>query len=85
MQGLRNFGQSIRQQSTFFSAAGRARIGAVDVRDLADVAIAAVTSTRHDDKVYSLTGPDALTFADMAEELSKAVGRTITLIDVSPE
>ena len=33
MQGLLNFRQSIQMQSTFFAAAGDARISAVDVRD----------------------------------------------------
>lgn len=57
----------------------------MDVRDIADVAVASLTSSSHDNKVYSLTGSEALTFADMAQRLSKAVGRTITFVDVPPE
>jgi uncharacterized protein YbjT (DUF2867 family) len=85
MQGLLNFRQSIRQKSAFFAAAGDARISAVDVRDLADVAVAALTTSQHDNKIYSLTGPAVLTFAEMASQLSRAVGRTITYVDVPPE
>jgi uncharacterized protein YbjT (DUF2867 family) len=85
MQGLLNFRQSIQQQSAFFAAAGDARISAVDVRDLADVAVAALTTAQHNNKVYALTGPDALTFAEMAHQLSRAVGRTITFVDMPPE
>src|SRR5262245_8648709 len=85
MQGLLNFRQSIQGQSAFFAAAGDARINAVDVRDLADVAVAALTTSQHDNKIYALTGPDALTFAEMAHQLSRAVGRTITFVDVPPE
>jgi uncharacterized protein YbjT (DUF2867 family) len=85
MQGLLNFRQSIRDKSAFFAAAGDARISAVDVRDLADVAVAALTTSRHDNKIYALTGPDALTFAEMAHQLSRAIGRTITFVDVPPE
>jgi uncharacterized protein YbjT (DUF2867 family) len=85
MQGLLNFRQSITQKSAFFAPVGDARISAVDVRDLADVAVAALTTSQHDDKTYSLTGPDALTFADMAQQLSKAVGRAIMFVDVPPE
>jgi uncharacterized protein YbjT (DUF2867 family) len=85
MQGLLNFRQTIQEKNAFFAAAGDARISAVDVRDLADVAVAALTSSRHDNRVYSLTGPEALTFADMARQLSKAVGRTVTFVDVPPE
>ena len=85
MQGLLNFRQSIQQQHTFFAAAGDARISAVDVHDVADVAVAALTTSQHDNKIYALTGPDALTFAEMAHQLSQAVGRTITYVDVPPE
>jgi uncharacterized protein YbjT (DUF2867 family) len=85
MQGLLNFRQSIQEQRAFFAAAGDAGISAVDVRDLADVAVAALTTAQHDNKSYALTGPDALTFAEMAHQLSKAVGRTITFVDVPPE
>ena len=85
MQGLLNFRQSIQEKSAFFAAAGDARISAVDVRDLADVAVAALTTSQHNNKIYSLTGPDALTFAEMAHQLSRAIGRTITFVDVPPE
>jgi uncharacterized protein YbjT (DUF2867 family) len=85
MQGLLNFRQSIREQGAFFAAGGEARISAVDVRDLADVAVAALTSSGHDKKVYSLTGPAALTFAEMGEQLSEAVGRSIRFVDLPPE
>jgi uncharacterized protein YbjT (DUF2867 family) len=85
MQGLLNFRQRIQQQHTFCAAAGDARISAVDVRDVADVAVAALTTAQHDNQVYALTAPDALTFAEMAHRLSQAVGRTITYVDVPPE
>jgi uncharacterized protein YbjT (DUF2867 family) len=85
MQGLLNFQQSIQQKSAFFAPAADACISAVDVRDLADVAVAALTKAEHENKIYSLTGPDALTFAEMAQKLSRAVGRTITFVDVPPE
>ena len=47
--------------------------------------MAALTTSQNDNKIYALTGPDALTFAEMAHQLSQAVGRTITYVDVPPE
>ena len=85
MQGLLNFRQSIQEKSAFFAAGGDGRISAVDVRDLAEVAVAALTTSQHDNKIYSLTGPDALTFTEMAHNLSMTIGRTITFVDVPPE
>ena len=85
MQGLLNFRQSIQEKSALFAAAGDGRISTVDVRDLAEVAVAALTTSQHDNKIYSLTGPEALTFAEMAHNLSMTIGRTITFVDVPPE
>jgi len=84
MQGLLNFRQTIQAQSAFLAAVGDARISAVDVRDLVDVAVAVLTTAQHDNQSYALTGPEALTFAAMAHQLSRAVGRTITCVDVPP-
>jgi uncharacterized protein YbjT (DUF2867 family) len=84
MQGMLNFRRSIQEQSTFFAAARDAGISAVDVRDIADVAVAALTTAQHDNQSYALTGPEALTFTEMAQQLSRAVGRTITYVDVPP-
>jgi uncharacterized protein YbjT (DUF2867 family) len=54
----------------------------VDADDIADVVVAALTDPRHQDRRYELTGPRALSFADVAAELSRATGRTITYTPV---
>jgi len=85
MQGLLGFRDPIIQQGMFFAAIGDARISAVDVRDIAAVAAAALTESGHEKKTYTLTGPQALTHSEMAEALTTALGRHITFVDVSPE
>jgi len=85
MQGLLNFRSTIATQNAFYAAAGDAKVSMVDVRDNADVAVAALTEPGHEGKVYDLTGPQALTHAEMAEGLSEALGRQVTFIDISPE
>ena len=85
MQGLLNFRSTIATQNTFYAAASDAKVSAVDVRDIAEVAVAALTETGHEGKIYDLTGPQALTHAEMAEYLSTALGRQITFVDISPE
>lgn len=84
MQGLLNFRSTIATQSTFYAAASDAKVSAVDVRDIAEVAVASLTETGHEGKVYDLTGPQALTHAEMADRLSNALGRQIAFVDVSP-
>ncbi len=85
MQGLLNFRSTIASQNAFYAAAGDAKVSVVDVRDIAQVAVAALTEPGHEGKTYDLTGFEALTHAEMAEHLSTALGRKIAFIDVSPE
>lgn len=85
MQGLLNFRSTIATQSTFYAAAGDAKVSTVDVRDIAEVAVAALTGSGHGGKIYDLTGPQALTHTEMAQYLSSAIGRQITFVDIPPE
>jgi uncharacterized protein YbjT (DUF2867 family) len=54
----------------------------VDVDDIADVAVAALTDDGHAGEVYEVTGPRLLTFADIAAEISRACGRNIAYVNV---
>jgi NAD(P)H dehydrogenase (quinone) len=54
------------------------RVAAVARDDVADVAIAVLTSDAHDGQVYDVTGPEAFTLTEAAAELSRATGRSIT-------
>jgi uncharacterized protein YbjT (DUF2867 family) len=55
----------------------------VDVDDIADVAVAALTDDRHIGEQYELTGPRSLTFAQAVEEMSRATGREIRYAPIS--
>ncbi len=57
----------------------------IDIDDIADVAVAALTEEGHKGKLYEVTGPRLMSFADMAAELSRATGREIRHIPISFE
>lgn len=84
MQGLLGFRESIIVKGQFFAAAGDAKISVVDVRDIAEAAAASLVGEGHEGKVYDLTGPEALTHAEMAAELGTALGRPVSFVDVAP-
>lgn len=54
----------------------------VDVDDIADVAVAALSEDGHNGEIYEVTGPRLMTMADIAEDLSAATGRDIAFVDV---
>ena len=56
----------------------------VDVDDIAEIAVAALTQPGHSHRLYVLTGPRALTFAEAVAEISRATGRNIRCVNVSP-
>jgi uncharacterized protein YbjT (DUF2867 family) len=82
MQGLLAFRSSIASDGRFFAPIGNARVSIVDVRDIATVAAAALTKSDHTGKTYDITGPEALTHAEMASQLSAALGKQVTFVDI---
>ena len=57
----------------------------VDADDIADVVAAALTDPRHRGRTYELTGPRAVTFAEVAAELSRATGRPVKYTPITHE
>jgi uncharacterized protein YbjT (DUF2867 family) len=57
----------------------------LDADDIADVAVAALTEEGHAGKLYELTGPRSLTFAEAAAEIAGATGREVRYVPVSLE
>jgi uncharacterized protein YbjT (DUF2867 family) len=82
MQGLLMLGKSIASEGRFFAPAEDAKVSVVDVRDLAAVAVAALTQAGHEGKTYDLTGPEALTHAEMATELSRVLNKPVTFVNL---
>jgi hypothetical protein len=64
---------------------GDGRISLVDVRDVAAVAAGVLEEYGHEDKVYDITGPEALTYAGVAERFTEALAKPVTYVDVAPE
>jgi len=76
---------AIVARGTFFLPMEDARIASIDVRDIAEVAAKALTEPGHEGKIYPLTGPEALSMAEVAEKLSTATGKPIRYANIAPE
>jgi uncharacterized protein YbjT (DUF2867 family) len=84
MQNMSTFySETIRAQRAFFLPAGDARISHIDVRDLARVAVTVLTDTSHIGQAYDLSGPEPLSYDEIAQKLSDATGREICYVDIS--
>lgn len=86
MQNMANYnGATIKSQGAFYGSAGAGRVSHVDVRDIAAVAVAALTQPGHENKAYTLSGPEALTYDEVASKLSAVVGREVKYVDLPPD
>jgi uncharacterized protein YbjT (DUF2867 family) len=85
MTNVLGLADAIKQTGMLFAPAGDARVSMVDPRDVAAVAARALTEEGHEGKAYVLTGPKAITFEDVAADLSGATGRTVKFVDVLEE
>lgn len=75
----------ILTQGALFLPMEDAKIASIDIGDIAEVAAAVLTTPGHAGKTYPLTGPEALSMAEVAEKLSAVTGKRIRYINVSPE
>ena len=89
MQSTRIFAPAAGARGAIAVPAGDGRIGMIDLRDVARVAAEILTGPAadggpHRGATYGLTGPEALSFADVAVELSAATGRPMRYHDAPP-
>ncbi|MGA2080200.1 MAG: SDR family oxidoreductase [Holophaga sp.] len=63
--------------------AGDARLGWIDTRDIADVAVEALTGTGHEGLIYDLTGPETFSHREVAARLSRLLARPVSYQPVS--
>ncbi|RSN26373.1 NAD(P)-dependent oxidoreductase [Streptomyces sp. WAC 05977] len=84
LQALLAFSGTI-EQGFLAAPIGEAAVSAIDTRDISDAAAAVLTGTGHAGRTYTLTGPRAVTHAQIAQALSEAMGRTVAFHDASAD
>jgi uncharacterized protein YbjT (DUF2867 family) len=89
MQNFINFhGHSIKNNNAFYLPLENAKVSVVDVRDIAAVAVKALMENgdnKYKNKKYLITGPETLSYHQMAELLSNATGKKISYVAISEE
>ena len=87
MQNFVNFhSPSIKGNNAFYLPLEDAKVSLVDVRDIASVAVQSlIDEDKHKNKTYLITGPEALSYHQVAEILSNTTGRKINYVNISDE
>ena len=76
---------SIREQGSILTATGSGRVGFIDAEDIAAVAVHALTGEHAPDTDLVLTGPEALSYDDIAAIMTEVTGRLVVHRSLSDE
>jgi uncharacterized protein YbjT (DUF2867 family) len=84
MQFFVNFyGPTIKNNNAFYGSVEDARVSFIDIRDIAAIVVKTLTDNhKHNSKVYTITGPEALSHYQVAEILSNATTKKINYVDI---
>ena len=85
MQNMLMYAASVSRASSFALPLGTAKTAMIDARDVGRVAARVLSEDGHEKQTYRLTGPELLTFHDVAAQMSTVLQRSIKYIEQTPE
>ena len=85
MQNTMMAAQTISSDGVIYWDMNDGRLGMIDVRDIADSALAVITGEGHEGKSYILTGPGAISFNDVANTFSRVLDKEVKYVNVPGE
>lgn len=75
--------ETILKEDAIYSATGAGRVGCIDAADIAKAAVSALLAETSWNRDFILTGPETLSYADVADKISDAIGREIKHINLT--
>ena len=85
MQNTMMAAQTIASDGMIYMSMKDGELAMIDIRDIVDAAVAVLTGSGHEGKDYILTGPEALSFHDVARTFSKVLGKDVKYVNVPSE
>ncbi|MGA3349923.1 MAG: NAD(P)H-binding protein [Candidatus Sulfotelmatobacter sp.] len=85
MSNLLAWARSIKSEGVVRSSTGDGRRAFIHTQDIAAVATEALTSCKYDGKSLPITGPEAITFAEVTGKIGAAIGKQLTFQPISDE
>ncbi len=82
MQNLLGSATTIKEQAKIFLPMGEGKTGMIDTRDVGKVIAKVLSEEGHSSMNYEITGPEILSFYDVAETFSNALNKTVSYIDL---
>jgi uncharacterized protein YbjT (DUF2867 family) len=84
MSNVLQWAWTIKAEGKVYAPYGDIPRALIDPRDIAAVAVKALTTPGHEGRIHTLTGPEALTTPQQVERVAAALGSSLEFIDVPP-
>jgi len=85
MQNLLGWAPAVAGEGSLYMALGKGRLAMIDARDIGEAAARVLTTPGHENRTYTLTGPAAVSMAEVAAALGRAIGKAVEYVPVSLE
>ncbi len=85
VQNQLNNAATIKKDGAFYGCSKDGKNCLIDARDIAAVAVKALTTGGHEGQTYNLTGQEPLSNAQIAEKIGKHIGKPVKYVDLPPE
>jgi uncharacterized protein YbjT (DUF2867 family) len=85
MQNTLMAARTVASEGRIYQPFKGGKLGMIDARDIGEVAAKVLTEEGHEGKVYTLTGPAAISFYDVAQALSEVLGKEVRYVNVPLE
>lgn len=85
MSNALSWAHTIRREGVLRTSTGDGKIAFIHPEDIADVAVAALTTGAHDGEALVITGPEALSYGEMVARIGAALGRALRVEAISDE
>jgi len=85
MSNLLATARTIKEQRKFFLPMGNGTTGMADIGDIGAVVAEVLTGSGHEGQSYEITGPEILSFYDVADRFSEALGEKVEYVDMPME
>src|SRR5829696_10530275 len=85
MQNTLMAARTVASEGRIYQPFKDGRLGMIDARDIGEVAAKVLAEEGHEGKTYTLTGPAAISFHDVAQALSEVLGKEVSYINIPLE
>ena len=85
MENLLGYAERVIKDGALYSPLGDAGISPISVHDIADVAANVLTGEGHEGRTYQLTGPEAVSYGEIASILGSVIDRKVAYVPVTFE